>query len=180
MRPVNPVHNKTLSSDNQFAFTCPIFKANTAIRACLELRERFWRGERPEVRRGCQAAMECSKCPIVHVMDRMIMTGEDLYFSETPKLGTLRPEILTRMAPVLVRTEIMDKHRVSERERELLLKANADAAHGVRNVTKYTKPRRKPSAPAMTAVPETQSDATVEAATTGDMTAAINSAGGQE
>lgn len=177
MSACNPIHRKTLADDNQFGFTCPVFKANTAIKPCIELRDRFWRGERPEVRRGCQAAMEASKCPIVHVIDQMIIKGNDPYYSATPKLGTLDPDILARVSPVLVRPEIMDKHNISEREREILLKANEDAAKGVKNVTKYAKPRRKPSAPAMATVPETKPDVTVEAAEKGDMTAAINAAG---
>lgn len=95
---------KTYRSDNQFRFNCPIFGSEVEIRQCFTLREQWARGKQMETRRGCQACLSASKCPIVPIMKALQQNPEqnDHYYSAEPKVGKLRPEILERIARIMV------------------------------------------------------------------------------
>lgn len=167
----NASNKLTLSPDNQFAFECPVFETNVKIAPCFELRDRVWRGEKLGIRRGCQAAMASNKCPINHILKRMVLTGDDPYGSKTAKLGRLSDDILKRIAPVVVIDAHMRDYGCTDRERELLIAANERASKAGTGKT-FTRPRRKKAeTTAHPAAPATES-----AAETGDMTAALNAA----
>lgn len=170
---------KTYEPTNQFQFVCPIFKATTKIASCIALRDIFWRGDRPEQRKGCQCVMESGKCPIPVVVSRITREQNDPYYSDTPKVGALEDDILDRIAPVLTMDKTINKHAMSEGERKLILKANEDARAGVRP---ERQPKRRAAVVKMDDVKETLSPAEtdaselVKAAQSGDMSAAVNAA----
>jgi hypothetical protein len=159
---------KTLDPNNQFQIQCPIFKATTRIAGCIMLRDKFWRGDPHEGRCGCKAALQANKCPIPHIFTKMLRDDGDPYHSPLPKVGSLEPEILNRIGPVLVPTDVMDKQGVTGRERELLLEANENTGKYAKS---FVKPRRKPIA---AATPAAAASPTQTAAETGDMSAALN------
>ncbi|WP_062120598.1 hypothetical protein [Aureimonas sp. AU40] len=157
MKPIDSF--KTLSDQNQFTFTCPIFDATTRMVSCMNLRELVWSGRRPEKRQGCQAALCAGKCPINNIIKRLgVGDYGDPYGSFEPKHGSLRREDLQRIRPVICDERDMKKYEVSARERELIATANdrIDAAMKSAPRTKgaihiehdeMPAPRRKPSAP---------------------------------
>lgn len=177
----------TLSPENQFTFTCPIFKANTKISACLKLRDLVWKGKKTEVRKGCQACLSASKCPIYWVMRDMTANGTDPYASTTPVQGALEPQILNHIAPIIVPSRTLDDFQVDGREREIIVALNASAgpatadAIAKANKRRRSAPIRRSSSPApepvkLTSPTETtpSRDKTVEAAMSGDMAAAVS------
>lgn len=186
--------------DNQFKFTCPIFGADVEMRQCMSLREMVWRGQGPRVRKGCQACMSASKCPIVHVVkecdpDR----GIDPYFSKEPKLGKLSDKVLKTIAPLVVSDYIFRQSQFADmrdNERDMIL--NTNGLNGFKNYkgidgasledVGYQKtndhvPYKRAAPPKQPKIVSSVSVATPEpeaehnlAAATGDMSAAINEA----
>jgi hypothetical protein len=112
--------NKTISPDNRFSFTCPIFGVNTEIRVCLFLREQLWRGKKQTVRKGCQACLHDSKCPIYPIMREMQSKDVDPYYSPTPKHGALYERHLSSIRNIVVRKATLDRYDVPENERKLI------------------------------------------------------------
>lgn len=176
---------KTLAPENQFRFVCPIFQAETKIATCFKVRDRVWRGEQFVERGGCQVCLSASKCPIVHVLNKMMRGEDDPYHSAEPKVGSLEPEILERISPILVLPFQMAGRELNDRERQLIEAANENARAGakLRSARKGSEePMPAPKKRAKTiAAPST--DATVkteskvaDAAVTGDFAAAINAA----
>lgn len=97
----------TLDETNQFTFTCPIFNAETKMSSCVKLRDMVWKGKRHDKRRGCQACMVDSKCPVAFIVQRISMAGmrnkqPDDYGSVTPVKGKLRKDVLERIHPVML------------------------------------------------------------------------------
>lgn len=171
--------SKTLSPENQFKFTCPIFRVETKISACFSLRDHFWRGERPPVRVGCQCAMDAGKCPIPVVLNRMIREGTDPYHSVEPRVGKLDYDVLDRISRVLVTDATMKRYPLSAGETGLLLRANEDARNGVLSAPKKSRREERVVETLPDVAPAektTKSDASelMKAAASGDMTAAIN------
>jgi hypothetical protein len=166
--------SKTLSPENQFTFTCPVFRADTKIASCLALREVVWRGEPVAVRYGCQVAMHADKCPIPRIVRKMARMQDDPYHSAEPKKGSLHQIILDEIAPVLVNERVIDESGATALEKTALHRCNAAARAGSHMTTKsrhYVKPAKMadvaPAAP-------TISDATITAAASGDLSAALN------
>ena len=117
----------TLSPNNQFKFVCPVFKVETKIATCFKLRDMVYMGKRPEQRVGCQVCIHTSKCPVPHILNEMVRTGDDPYYSATEKAGQLHPRHVARIARIQVLPKYLEAWPVSEKERALLLKANEDA-----------------------------------------------------
>ncbi len=140
--------SKTLSPNNKFTFTCPIFGAEVAIAGCFQLRDLVWKGDRPGVRRGCQAAMSASKCPIHHILTDMMRRGTDPYHSDVPKHGSLEQAHLDHIAPILVREATIMEYDVVDRARELLREGNEKAHQGIVIVSAHKRvvPASKPRA----------------------------------
>jgi hypothetical protein len=172
----------TLSPENQLLITCPIFNSNTKIAGCFQLHGLYMRGEGPPVRRGCQVAMAAGKCPVNVILKDMLRKDDDPYHSVTAKLGNLAPDILDRIAPVLVLERHIERANLPPAEAAALMKANEDARSGIRKVVK-AKRKIDPTPDQMVAMQpsvlktstETKPAAAVmEAAKSGDMAAAIN------
>lgn len=165
---------KALSPSNQFQFHCPIFGSVTKISSCFQLDELVMRGRKPEARKGCQACMESNKCPIWHIKQRMKRNDIDCYHSIEPKIGQLENEILETIAPILIQATHMRQVEVPF-EREKMVQANEDASNGVVRKFKAEKVANGKNKREKTAITAStvKSDALIDAASGGDMAAAI-------
>jgi hypothetical protein len=166
---------KTLARENQACITCPVFNVESKISACLALRDELWKGKRLDVRRGCQAALTDSKCPVYHLVKHMERTDDDPIHSTEPKTLPWPKHILERIAPVQVQGRTMDKFGVSDRERELLTASN-DMKAAVPRTKASTTRLEDVKAPEKPAASKPVKDDAIAAATAGDMSAAINAA----
>lgn len=163
--------NKTLSPDNQALVQCPVFAAKTKIRDCFTLRDMVWRGDKPIVRQGCQCALLAGKCPIPVILRRMIRTGADDYHAAEPKVISIQTNDLDQISKVLVLDSQMKRHSLSAVEEKKLLDCN-EAARKSKPMISKRKPERIADM-ASVETPAVSSDI-IEAATTGDLGAAIN------
>jgi len=181
-----PTVYESLRDDNQFTFTCPIFGAKTRMGACVKLRDLVWAGRAPEVRRGCQAAMHCNKCPAAEMVRKYCFDKSwtnDHHGSLTPKEGKIMKPVLERIRPVLMRESVLNDLRVPDAERALLATANQrideqlktapgeSSRRGQPFETTAISLRRKPVKSAESATPNANIN---EAAATGNLVAAIN------
>lgn len=170
---------------NKFRFVCPIFNAETSMAACVLLRNMSMGGKPGGKRRGCQACIMSSKCPAAAIVSRIIYGKEvpDDYGSDTPVKGKLRQGVLKRIHRTIVQEKHMTACGISDVERQLIATANDRIAkmletappdsnevaprHSV-SARSTSKPRKAP------AVKKTTNEVVMNAAMTGDMTAAIN------
>lgn len=167
---------KTYSPTNKFRFACPIFGAEVEIAGCLSLREMMAIGKKPEQRRGCQACIKSSKCPIPRIMMCIQRTGEDPYYAAEPKVGTLRPDVLDNIRPILVHEPYLDEFNVPPSERELILVANESAGDQTKAKSSKRLPIPSVKFEPIKGEPKASHDALTDAAMTGDMSAAISRA----
>lgn len=112
----------TLMSDNrnQFSFQCPIFEVTTKISLCFKLREMFWAGNKPDVRKGCQACMRANKCPAAAITAKKYPQGkswQDEYASDEPVIGKIRRDILERIHRPMVLERTLNEFGCSDAER---------------------------------------------------------------
>jgi hypothetical protein len=173
----------TLSNQNQFSFTCPVFNADTKMASCMVLREAVWMGKHVEKRRGCQAAMNCSMCPAAEIV-RKISYGKDVsddYGSLEPKRGKLHADILERIAPRIPIQRELERAGISDTERELLMSARPRVEAQLKvapgydgKKTQHIEPRKHASPAAIRPKPEPVNHTINQAAMTGDLSAAIN------
>lgn len=180
---------KTLSESNQFVFTCPIFHTKTKIAACFTLRELVWRGEKPEVRKGCQMCMATNKCPINNILKDMMRTDDlDPYHSDVPKEGKLKDRHIAQIERVTISPKMIERAigngTISPVEAKLMQQANdmakKVASQGVRNASEMSldevAPKTRTPRQKMLETADEPLDATILAATTGNMAAAVNNA----
>lgn len=181
----NPNLRHSMRTDNEFMFNCPIFRVDVKMAGCVKLRNKKWRGEYIPVRKGCQACMDSSKCPIVPLTQQMLHNpANDLYFSEDKKVGKLSDDLLERIERVIVLESHIERHHVPESEKLLILQANADTSNGVstrakggsaaKKRTMKTQPTAEVKAD-LAKEPEPNNDV-LNAAMSGDMSAALNKA----
>lgn len=174
--------NKTLQYDNQLVINCPVFPTKSKIAACFILRDLVWRGDGPkDKRQGCQAAMHCGKCPIDRLVKKMVQTGEDKMHASEPVVRDFDTELLDATGRVLISDKQMNQFMLSPAEQKYLVEHNESARNYVNQTVKKTRAIKqaameledvaKPAAPA-------KSDAStiVNAAQSGDMSAAVNAA----
>ena len=176
-----------LSPSNQFSFVCPIFDVETKISACIKLRELVWKGQRPEVRVGCQACMSASKCPAATIVQRMAIGNRlapDEYFSAQPSKGKLRVDILEHIQPVIV-LENTDAAKVENTIAQYgvpsaeanLIRSSSERIAKQLGVAPQAKPLGQSKARKFVEVEKTAPKSTPQintAAATGDLSAAIN------
>lgn len=162
---------KTLASDNQFCFKCPIFGAEVELAGCMQLNQDWMRGKRSEIRRGCQALMQATKCPTYHIIQAMMREGDDPYHSDERRVGQLRPALLAKIAPIQVLDRTLDEYGVPAAERELIMASEKGRGDVPLEKIEVPKKRARKSAD-----PVVEPSALETAATTGDMAAAINKA----
>nr|WP_042670039.1 hypothetical protein [Methylobacterium sp. B34] len=166
---------KTYSPKNEALIVCPIFGAETRLADCLELEQQVARGRKPDERRGCQACLMSSKCPVYWINRAIIRTGEDPYFSAEPKVLPLKGEILEAVRPILVRDDAVNRYAVEGAEAEAIRAANEAASAGKPRAAKKTAGvklaavKREESAPA-------GDDGLKAAALSGDLSAAVTRA----
>lgn len=179
----------TFSAQNKFSFICPIFDVSTQMRACVRLRDKVYRADRVEVRRGCQACITSSKCPAAEIVRRIAFnssTATDELSSKEEITGKLPSDILEAILPVMVMEQTLVKYGVSHEERELIASSGERIAKQMttapRNRNSAPKPsqtsvdtaaRRRAVVPAVT-VEKPESAAINKAAAQGDLSAAIN------
>jgi hypothetical protein len=157
----------TYSPQNRFSFTCPIFNVATEIRLCLHLRDLLWAGKRQDARRGCQACLHDSKCPIVPMVSQITRTGQDPgYYAAEPRHGSLKPELLARTENVVVMDKTLLNFDVGDAERKAILRANEMAGKNAPHVERSAPRKSKPIAKAIETV--------IDAAKSGDLGAAIS------
>jgi hypothetical protein len=185
----SPQPAKTLDIENQFSFVCPIFDSQTKISTCFTLRELVWRNENPDVRKGCQMCMKHGKCPINNIVWDMIRKpGFDPYTSKEAKVGKLQERHLVQIERVIIPDKeiekALDADRILPAEAKKMTAANATARD------RSNKPLRKSAdfeledvqtqivtRRSSKVVAETEEvSATVKAAMSGDMSAAVNAA----
>ena len=157
-------------------FSCPIFGVDTNLAACSKLMDMVWMGKRVDVRKGCQACMASSKCPVVNMvfMNRVRWKTGNLIeiHDKLPK------ELLERIRPIIVMDRDLNRYGVTPAERERILGANdridaiigrAPSADTVSR--RRTKTTTKPAA--SKPAPVSKND---QAAASGDLGAAISQA----
>ncbi|PZR92078.1 MAG: hypothetical protein DI537_14730 [Stutzerimonas stutzeri] len=170
-----------LAPTNQFSFTCPIFQVDVKMRQCVKLVETTKVNQKLEVRRGCQACIRSSKCP-VDLLSRMISFSApgiepSDYGSSEPSKGRLDQHILKRIAPVMVLPRTLDEMGVPQAERDLIQRSHdalMKAMPSYSDERSAEKPKRRRAA--RTEEPLAKSATTTrvnQAAESGDMAAAI-------
>lgn len=169
---------------NQFSFTCPIFNVETKMSACVTLRNKVWRGERPEVRKGCQACMKSGKCPAEKIMHKVAFNLDYFateYTAATPTTGKLHAEVLERILPIMVLEKTMERIGVSAKERQLILSSNERIAKMLggapKKAARQVAPPPKKAKAVKPKVKPRSDDNVNQAAASGDLSAAINQGG---
>ena len=178
---------------NQFQFQCPVFEVTTKISMCFKLREMFWRGEKPEVRKGCQVCMRAGKCPAAAIVAKKYPSGrswQDDYSSDAPVVGKIRRDILERIhRPSIIEAYYREFPGVSDAERlkletssERIGKMIGAAPLPSDDGPSYSRPAIGDSHSSATkkrrvAKPKAENTNTInEAAKSGDIAAALNAA----
>lgn len=178
----------TLSPENQFQFTCPIFDTQVKFAQCARVRDAAYLGFVLPVRRGCQACVRDSKCPAAEVI-RAITFNKDMpddYGSTKPVHGKVRQNVLEKIAPVMVRQTTMDAMGVPPAER-MLIESSSDRIRKSIGAAPLPGTKRPQSAsvdlehvpaPKRTTkpTPAPANNAVMEAAASGDLAAALNAA----
>ncbi|MBA8881760.1 hypothetical protein [Phyllobacterium myrsinacearum] len=172
----------TFKRTNQAKFNCPIFGVETRVAACMQLRDRVWAGFKPPVRKGCQACMSAGKCPMAKLVDKMIYGKHDKnapepYASTEPKTVRLRDDLLERVLPIIVRDGTMNNFGVPAKERALIETANErirkQMQHAPSAISDTSVTRRRTTLKPSPAS-EPANDDLIDAASSGDMAAALN------
>jgi hypothetical protein len=163
--------------DNLFQFECPVFKLNVQARICFKVHETFMKGQPHPKRPGCNACLSANKCPIHYMIKEAIRTQKEAYFSTTPTVGSLSQEIISDVMPVMVLERDLKRFGCSANEIAAIEAATMPRSE----LAKIETGKRRKRAAAVSRGSATHkasatTDATVEAATRGDMTAAINEA----
>ncbi|AMB48232.1 hypothetical protein [Methylobacterium sp. AMS5] len=171
---------KSYSPKNEAKIVCPIFNAETKIADCFTLEQQLARGQVQEERRGCQACMRSSKCPVYWINREIQRTGEDHYHAGEPKVLSLKPGILDAIAPIVVQERHINELGVSGVELDAIVAANDTTSSGAKRAKKApavslgrvkAEERSVPRA-----APAAESDDVTQAALSGDMSAAITKA----
>lgn len=167
----------TMNERNQFTFTCPIFDTETRMSLCVRLRNMVWRGENPEVRRGCQACMSAGKCPAAEVVRRIAFNSSnasDDYASEEPRKGKLAADILEHIHKTIVPEAVLQRFGVSSAERMKIETASDRIGALIPGAPRLSGRRsaRPTASPAQKVTPK--ADKIKSAAATGDLSAALN------
>ena len=179
---------------NQFSFVCPIFEVTTKISQCFKLREKFWRGEKLEVRKGCQVCMRAGKCPAAAIVDKVRTNGrswQDDYASDEQVVGKLRKDVLQRIhRPMVVESYYREFPGVSDAEKLKIETSSErigkmigaaplpsdDDDRPSRNFTESPTPRKTRKAAPKPDNTNTKTNTVGDAAASGNLAAAINAA----
>ncbi|MCP1540029.1 hypothetical protein [Methylorubrum extorquens] len=168
---------KTYSPKNEALIVCPIFGAETKIADCFALEQQLARGKIQDERRGCQACIRGSKCPIYWINRDIQRTGNDHYHASEPKVVALRPEILDQIGPIIVREQTMNELGVGGAEAQAIAAMNDAAGTGSarKSARKAASVTLAPVKPASAPKPA-EDDELTKAAISGDLSAAVTKA----
>lgn len=178
----------TMSLDNRFSFTCPIFNAQVEMRSCVLLREKVYRGKRIATRRGCQACISGGKCPAAEIVRRIAFAAHDATdacASFEPVNGKLPADVLERVAVVRLHDELLRKYGVPANEVDLINTCGSRIEEQIGKAprgkveakgARRTSQKAAPTRVARVATGESKQavSAAQDAAARGDLSAAIN------
>jgi len=168
-----------LSPANKALIQCPIFNTQVKVASCVALREKVWRNDQIAVRKGCQACMRSSKCPVAEMERRVtfgLSTANNSLGSREAKLVPIEYDLLARIRPVMVLDSHIKELDVPEIEQQLIATADKRIEAAMKNAPQATKQtntirgfrnskRTKPQA--------LSNERLKQAAITGDLAAAI-------
>lgn len=163
----------TLSLTNKARINCPIFDTQVNVASCVALRDKVWRGEHIDVRRGCQACMRCSKCPVAELVSKICFGSDypDNLASTEPKLIALSEDVLRRIENVVVLDNIMNHLGVPDIERQLIESSRSRIEKALAKAPSSDKTKRVNTIKNVT---ENNKQDLKSAAIRGDLSAAIN------
>lgn len=173
----------TLSPENQFRFVCPIFDTEVKFSQCMQVRDAVYSGKNLPVRKGCQACMHSSKCPVFEIVRSIApeRNTPDDYGSTTPVVGKIRKDVLEKIAPIMVLPRTMENLGVSPAEQAMIessserIRKLAGMAPGPSAENSSSRASSKPSRKPATKKVAPQNDNKInEAAATGDLAAAVS------
>lgn len=177
----------TFSPRNQFIFTCPVFDTDVKMALCIRLRDKVYAGQRLDVRRGCQACVASSKCPVSEMLRCFSFSHGRLYDdghgSVEPKKGKLQIHLLERTVNVVVQDVHLRQYDVPPNERALIASSRPrfleqmKTAPGTRTVSpdEFSDAPKSRKGETAKLAKRTKSRVNINhAAATGDMAAAIN------
>jgi len=169
-----------LSPQNKALIQCPIFNATVKVASCVTLRDKVWRNEQIAVRKGCQACMRSSKCPVAEMVRRAafnLSATNDHLGSREEKIVPIEHDLLARIRPVIVMNTHIRDLDVPAIEQQLIATANKriDAAmqkapQAVKQSAIIRSPRRPNKTKVTSPVPN---ERLKDAALTGNLAAAI-------
>lgn len=181
-------HFLTLSLTNRFAFTCPVMDAQVEMRTCVLLRDKVYKGQLVETRRGCQACISGGLCPAAELVRRIAFkahTATDHCSSEEPKVGKLPADVLERIVATVVPDSALQHFAVPDAETLRIKSARArieaqiGAAPRAKVEGRITRSAAAPKQAAHSTEPKAAPKAEPiinKAAATGDLAAALNAA----
>lgn len=182
-------HYLSVSMENRFSFTCPVFNQEVEMRGCVLVREKVYKGQSFEQRRGCQACVVGGKCPAAEIVKRIAFQTNDATdrcSSTEVKVGKLPADALERIRPTIIPESVLLRFSLSGSERKLIETANDRIDQQIATAPREQVAGRLTRAPATatpakrvsrsTAAQKAPANETVSAATSGDMSAAINAA----
>lgn len=167
---------KTYSPKNEARIVCPVFNSETKLADCFSLEQQVARGRKPEDRKGCQACLHSSKCPIFWINREIRQTGNDPYYSAEPRVMSLKDSILDAIQPIVVQDRHINESGVGGDELTAIVAANDACAAGAK------RPKKAPAVKLASVKAEERTQSTAEsdevtkAALSGDMSAAVTRA----
>lgn len=183
----------TVSMENKFSFTCPIFDKPVQMRGCVLVRDKVFTGQNFEQRRGCQVCISAGKCPAAQIVQKIALSrgdATDHCSSVEEKHGRLPAEVLQSVRNVVVTDAMMAaRGRLSESEADLIRSSGAridaqlataprgEAGGRIKTLRASTDtPARSKavSEPPRASVAPRKSSAVTKAAASGDLSAAIS------
>lgn len=170
---------RSLSADNEFHFSCPVFQTEVKLYDCFQLDDTVKRGQPIPERGGCRAMMICGKCPINFLVKEMVRNPDIDLFSAEHKVGRLPENVIERLRPVMIQQSVVDRTPMTDEEREAINRAMTETKPS-KDAPKVelAKPRAKRAATEDQPAPVAKVDDDVElrAAMTGDMSLALSRA----
>jgi hypothetical protein len=165
---------------NKARFVCSVMQSEERVADCFELVAQTTMGRVLEERRGCQLCVKASKCPATHMLQEERNSAGNVYFSASERVMSVSDWVAKRVSPIIVIETWLNNTPMSTEDRAKIIQANEDrtpvkGAKPTRTLGKVersiraTEPRERPE-------PETSEPDTFDAATSGDMAAAITAA----
>ncbi|MTH61083.1 hypothetical protein [Paracoccus litorisediminis] len=183
-------HYLTLDQENRFSFTCPIFDSKVEMRGCVLVRDMVYQGKNFPQRQGCQVCIRGGKCPAAEIVRRIAHNqpnATDRCSATEPVHGKLPADVLEFVRPTVMLENAL--RRLAGSEVTMIQSANdridaqiataprervAGKVTRVSATANYEKPEGRSTA--RKSAPASKPAANVEAAISGDMSAAINAA----